>query len=146
MEDLAVGQTFGAGPIEVTEDEVIAFAQKFDPQFFHTDPEAAKNSPFGGLIASGWHTAAITMRLIIEASPPMKGGMVGRSVEKMNWLRPVKPGDRLRFEGEILELRASEKNPAQGVMRVRNTTFNQDNKKVLESETVVMVPRRISTI
>ena len=82
MEDLAVGQTFGAGPIEVTEDEVIAFAQKFDPQFFHTDPEAAKNSPFGGLIASGWHTAAITMRLIIEASPPMKGGMVGRSVEK----------------------------------------------------------------
>ncbi len=142
MEDLKIGQRFGAGPIDVTEAEVIAFAAKFDPQFFHTDVAAAKDSAFGGLIASGWHTAALTMRLIIEASPKMKGGMVGRSVEKMNWLRPVRPGDKLHFEGEILELRASENTPDRGVMRVKNTTFNQDNKKVLESETVVMIPRR----
>lgn len=142
MEDLHVGQTFGGGPVDVTAAEIIAFASKFDPQPFHTDAEAAKHSVFGELVASGWHTAALTMRLILEYSPKMKGGMVGRSIEKLNWLHPVKPGDQLSFKGEILELRGSASNPARGIMRVRNATFNQHGDKVLESGSVIFVPRR----
>ena len=142
MEDLAVGQKFTAGPLDVTAEEIIAFAKKFDPQDFHTDPEKAKDTAFGEHVASGWHTAAMTMRMIIDASPKMKGGMIGRTVEKLNWLRAVKPGDRLHFEGEILDLRPSGTDPARGVMRVKNTTFKQDNKRVLEMESIVFEPRR----
>lgn len=142
MEDLAVGQRFSAGPLDVTAEDITAYAKKYDPQDFHTDPARAKNTVFGELIASGWHTASLTMRLIIEASPPMKGGMIGRSVERMNWPKPVKPGDKLYFEGEILDLRASNSNPDRGIMRVKNTTFNQNREPVLEMETVVFVPRR----
>ncbi|MEZ0262006.1 MAG: MaoC family dehydratase [Alphaproteobacteria bacterium] len=142
MEDLAVGQRYTSGPIDVSEQDAIEFARKYDPQEFHTDPEEAKLSLFGGLIISGWHTAALTMRLIIEASPKMKGGMVGRSVEKISWLRPVKPGDKLRYEGEILDLRPSNSQPMRGIMRVKNTTFNQLGEPVLEMESVVFVPRR----
>jgi len=142
MEDLSVGQRYTSGPIDVSEEDAIDFARKYDPQEFHTNPAEAKLSLFGGLIISGWHTAALTMRLIIEASPRMKGGMIGRSVEKISWLRPVKPGDKLTYEGEILELRASNSNPTRGVMRVKNSTFNQSGEKVLEMESVVFVPRR----
>jgi acyl dehydratase len=142
MDDLKVGQKFTSGPLDVTADDIMAYAKKYDPQDFHTDPARAKNTVFGELIASGWHTASLTMRLIIEASPPMKGGMIGRSVERMSWLKPVKPGDKLFFEGEILDLRASNSNPERGIMRVKNTTFNQNHEPVLEMETVVFVPRR----
>jgi acyl dehydratase len=142
MEDLAVGQRFSSGPVDVTAEDIMAYAKKYDPQDFHTDISKAKNTVFGELIASGWHTASLTMRLIIEASPPMKGGMIGRSVERMSWLKPVKPGDKLYFEGEILDLRASNSNPERGIMRVKNTTFNQNREPVLEMETVVFVPRR----
>ena len=142
MEDLKVGQKFSAGPIDVTTEDIIAYAKKYDPQDFHTDPALAKNTVFGHLIASGWHTASLTMRLIIEASPPMKGGMIGRSVERMSWPKPVVPGDKLYFEGEILDIRASNSNPERGIMRVKNTTFNQNHEAVLEMETVVFVPRR----
>jgi acyl dehydratase len=142
MEDLAVGQKFTSGPVDVTAEEVMDFARKYDPQEFHLSPEQAKLTMFGELVASGWHTACLTMRLIIEGSPRMKGGMVGRSIEKMSWLRPVKPGDKLYFEGEILELRPSASNPARGVMRVKNTTLNQNREPVLQMESVVFVPSR----
>ena len=142
MEDFKVGQKFTAGPEHVTAEEIIAFAKQFDPQDFHTDAEKAKDTTFGELVASGWHTGALTMRLILKATPKMKGGMIGRQVEKMSWARPVKPGDDLTLELEILELRASGKNPLMGVMRVRNTTFNQHKKAVLEMETIIFVPRR----
>lgn len=142
MEDLSVGQKFTGGPIEVTEQAIIDFAKQFDPQEFHTDPEAAKDSVFGAHVASGWHTAALTMRLILEASPKMKGGMVGRSIEKLQWLRAVRAGDKLSFEGEIVDLRPSASDPARGVMRVKNTTFNQDHKPVLQMESIVFVPRK----
>lgn len=142
MEDLAVGQKFTAGPIEVTADEVIAFAKKFDPQDFHLDPEKAKDTVFGEHVASGWHTAALTMRMIVDSSPKMKGGMIGRHIEKLNWMRAVKPGDKLYFEGEILEIRPSGSDPTRGVMRVKNTTKNQHGKPVLQMESVVLVPRK----
>src|SRR4051812_46216554 len=90
LEDLSVGQKFAAGPVTVTEAEIIAFAKQYDPQDFHTDPVKAKDTLFGELVASGWHTAALTMRMILAASPKMKGGMIGRSVEKMSWPRPVR--------------------------------------------------------
>lgn len=142
MEDLAVGQKFTAGPVEVTEKEVIDFAKKFDPQDFHTDPELAKATVFGGHVASGWHTAAMTMRMIIEASPKMKGGMIGRTIEKLSWPRAVRPGDKLFFEGEILDIRNSGSDPARGIMRVKNTTTNQNGEPVLVMESIVFVPRR----
>lgn len=142
MEDLHVGQKFTAGPIEVTAEEVIDFAKKFDPQVFHLDPEAAKDTVFGTHVASGWHTAAMTMRMIIDSSPRMKGGMIGRHIEKLSWLRAVKPGDKLYFEGEIVDLRPSGSDPLRGVMRVKNTTKNQDGKPVLQMESIVLVPKK----
>ncbi len=145
MEDLQVGQRFSGGPVEVTAEEIIAYAKKYDPQDFHTDPEKAKKTVFGELVASGWHTASLTMRMVVECSPKMKGGMIGRSVERMSWPKPVKPGDKLYFEGEILDLRASNSNPERGIMRVKNTTYNQNREPVLEMETIVFVPRRPKT-
>lgn len=142
LEDLTIGQKFHAGPITVTEEEIIAFATKYDPQDFHTDAVKAKNTSFGELVASGWHTAAMTMRMITEATPPMEGGMIGRAIEKMGWPRPVKPGDVLKLEMEVLETRTSEKSTSRGTMRTKNTVTNQNGKPVLEMEAVVFVPRR----
>lgn len=142
MEDLTVGHKFTAGPLTVTADEIIDFAKKYDPQPFHLNAEDAAATMFGGLIASGWHTAAMTMRMIIDSSPNFPGGMVGRTVENLNWLRAVKPGDVLRYEGEILDLRPAESAPGRGIMRVKSHTVNQNNKPVLEMEAVIFIPRR----
>jgi len=142
LEDLSVGQKFHAGPVQVTQEAIIAFAKQFDPQDFHTDPVKAKDTFFGELVASGWHTASLTMRMIVDASPKMKGGMVGRVVEKMGWPRPVRPGDVLSLELEILDLRTSAKSPERGLMRTKNTVTNQKGEPVLEMETVVFVPRK----
>lgn len=142
IEDFKLGQSFSAGPILVTPEAVISFAREFDPQFFHLDPEAAKKSVFGEHVASGWHTAAITMRLLCDASPPMDSGMIGRSVEKMNFPRAVKPGDQLSLKAKILEKRLSNSNPNRGILRIHAVTSNQHGQPVLEMETVVFVPRR----
>jgi len=142
LEDLSVGQKFYAGPITVTQEEIIAFAKQYDPQDFHTDPVKAKNTAFGELVASGWHTAAMTMRMITDATPKMEGGMIGRAIEKMGWPRPVRPGDVLSLEMQVLETRTSEKSTSRGTMRTKNTVTNQNGKPVLEMEAVVFVPRR----
>ncbi|MBI1216614.1 MAG: dehydratase [Alphaproteobacteria bacterium] len=142
MEDLAVGQKISSGPLTVTAEEIIAFGRRYDPQDFHIDAEAAKHTVFGELIASGWQTAALTMRMIFDAAPRMKGGIIGRGIEKLEWPRAVKPGDTLSYEGEITALRPSASKPQTGVMRLRNTTRNQHGEVVLEMETVIFVPRR----
>jgi acyl dehydratase len=142
LEDLKVGQKFAAGPRIVTEEEIIAYARQFDPQDFHTSPILAKDTVFGGLVASGWHTASMTMRLILEATPKMKGGMIGRQVEKISWPRPVRPGDELSLEIEIIDIRPSATNPARGTARTRNTVSNQKGETVMEMDTVILVPRR----
>ncbi len=142
LEDLHVGQRFSAGSVQVTEQSIIAFAKQYDPQDFHTDPVKAKNTFFGELVASGWHTASLAMRMIVDTMPKMQGGMVGRPVEKMNWPRPVRPGDVLSLEIEILELRTSDKTPERGLMRTKNTVTNQKGEPVLEMEAIVFVPRR----
>jgi acyl dehydratase len=144
FQDLHIGQKFTAGPAQVTEQAIIAFGKQFDPQDFHTDPVKAKNTIFGELVASGWHTACLTMRMITDATPKMKGGMVGRAVEKMGWPHPVRPGDILSLEVEIIDLRTSDKSPERGLMRTKNIVTNQKGEPVLEMEAVVFVPRRIS--
>jgi acyl dehydratase len=142
MEDCRIGQTFISGPITVTTEDIIAYARQYDPQPFHTDPDKAKETSFGGLVASGWQTASITMRLVIEAAPKMKGGMIGRSVLSMSWPLPVRPGDQLFYEGEILEMRPSASTPGRGILKLKNTTRNQNGESVMEMESIVFVPSR----
>lgn len=144
FEDIQIGQKFTSGTKTVTQDEIIAFARQYDPQDFHTDPEKAKDTLFGGLVASGWHTAAMTMRLILDATPKMKGGMIGRSIEKMGWPRPVHPGDTISLQIEIIDAWPSKGNPKYGMMRTKNEVRNQRGEIVQEGEVVIFVPKRPS--
>ncbi|WP_127104957.1 MaoC family dehydratase [Pararhodobacter zhoushanensis] len=130
LEDFAPGQTYGSGTLTVTGADVIRFATEFDPQPFHLDAEAAKGSLFRGLAASGWHTAAMTMKLLQGGELTPAGGIIGAGFEELNWPRPVRPGDVLRVHSEILDVRASQSRPTQGLIKVRGTTFNQDDKPV----------------
>ena len=107
LEDFAVGQTFGSGRLRISKEQVRAFAAEFDPQPFHLDEEAAQNTIFKGLAASGWHTAALTMRLLVESELKPAGGIVGAGFDEFRWPRPVRPGDELHIESEVLEVRAS---------------------------------------
>jgi acyl dehydratase len=142
FEDFAVGQKFRSPAITVTAEAIKAFAREFDPQPFHLDEEAAKNSVFGGLVASGWHTAAMTMRLTVDSDLRPAGGTVGAGTEELRWPRPVHPGDVLHLEGEVLEVRASRSRPTVGIVKLRSTTLNQNGEPVQVSHPVLMVPRR----
>jgi acyl dehydratase len=144
FEDLAVGQTFGTGTITVESGAVKAFAAEFDPQPFHLDEDAARASFFGGLVASGWHTAALTMRLLVAGELKIVGGLIGLGVEELRWPRPVHPGDVLRVESEVVGLRPSNSLPDRGIARVRNTTLNQDGQPVMIQVVTMIVPRRPS--
>lgn len=130
LEDLAPGQVYKAGPISVDADKIKAFAAEFDPQPFHLDEELARDTLFRGLAASGWHTAALTMRLFVDSPFQPAGGLIGAGVEELRWPRPVRPGDALRIESEILEVRPSKTRPEQGMIKVRTTTFNQHGEPV----------------
>ncbi len=143
LEDLAVGQKFGSGRARVDAAAIKAFASEFDPQPFHLDEEAAKESFFRGLAASGWHTAALTMRLLVTGDFTPAGGVVGASNE-ITWSRPVRPGDELRVESEVLEVRPSKSRPRQGLVKVRSTTFNQNDEPVQVLIANLIVPRRTS--
>ncbi len=129
LEDLAVGQIYRAGPLTLEAEEMLRFARQYDPQYFHTDPEAAKSSMFGGLIASGWLTAALTMRLLIEGGAPFADGVIGAGGE-LAWPRPVRPGDSLRIESEVLKISPSRSRPDRGTVICKTTTFNQNNEVV----------------
>ena len=141
-EDLAVGQTFGTGTFMVEPDMIKAFAAEFDPQPFHLDQDAARASLFGGLVASGWHTAALTMRLLVAGELRIVGGLIGLGAEELRWPRPVHPGDVLRVESK--ELRPSKSHPGCGLVRVRNTTLNQDSEPVMVMVVTMIAPRRPS--
>lgn len=142
LEDFAVGQRFHSGRIQVTEDRIKTFAAEFDPQPFHLDNEAARRSFFGGLAASGWHTAAITMRLLVDSDIHPAGGIVGAGFDEFRWTLPVRPGDELRIESEVLEVRPSRSRPEQGMIRVRTTTLNQNDEPVQVIAGSLVVPRR----
>ena len=122
LEDFAVGQTFGSGRLRIDGERALAFAAEFDPQPFHLDEAAARRSIFGGLTASGWHTTAVTMRLLIEGELQPAGGFVGVGLDECRWPRTVRPGDELRVECEVLEVRPSKSRPKQGLIKIRTTT------------------------
>jgi acyl dehydratase len=130
FEDLSVGQRFGSGTSRVDEAGIKSFAAQFDPQPFHLDAEAARRSIFGGLAASGWHTAALTMRLMVESELDPAGGFVGAGCDELRWPRPVRPDDVLHAEIEVLETRASKSNPGVGLVKARITTLNQRDEPV----------------
>ena len=142
LDDFAVGQTFGSGRMRIDEDRIKSFAAEFDPQPFHLDAEAARKSLFGGLAASGWHTAALSMRLLVESEIKPVGGIVGAGFDEFRWPRPVRPGDELRVESEVLEVRASKSRPEQGIIKVRTTTLNQNGEAVQIFVGNLVVPRR----
>ena len=142
LDDLTPGDRFTGGPVTVTEEDIVAFARQFDPQPFHLDPEAARDSLFGGLAASGWHTAGLTMRMIVTGDGVLAGGFVGMGVEDIRWPKPTRPGDALRIESEILEVRVSAKRADRGIARVRTTTLNQDGAIVQQMTANLLVLRR----
>ncbi|WP_449233897.1 MaoC family dehydratase [Azospirillum doebereinerae] len=142
FEDLAVGDRFTGGPLTVTEEEIVGFASRFDPQPFHVDAEAAKATLFGGLAASGWHTTALTMRMIVGSDADLAGGYVGMGVDSVAWPKPTRPGDTLRIEGEIEEARLSSKRPDRGIIRVRIVTLNQKGETVQTMIANLLSPTR----
>src|SRR5580700_7488048 len=129
LEDLSVGQRFTSGVYQVDENSIKAFAAEFDPQPFHLDNAAAHGTIFGGLAASGWHTAAITMRLMVTSGPPFAAGIIGVGGE-IAWPRPTRAGDTLRVESEIVEIVPSRSKPNQAFVKVLNTTLNQNGEPV----------------
>jgi acyl dehydratase len=144
LEDFSVGQTYGSGRLRVEEERIKSFAAEFDPQPFHLDADAARASILDGLAASGWHTAALTMRLLVESELKPAGGIVGVGFDELRWPRPMRPGDELRVESEILEVRPSKSRPEQGLIKVRTTTFNQNSETVQVLVSNLIVLRRPS--
>ena len=142
LEDFAAGQTFDTGRVRVDKEQIFAFAKQFDPQPYHLDEDAAKLSPFQGLAASGWHTAAMTMRLMVEGEFNPAGGILGVGFDELSWPRAVRPGDELHAKSEVLEVRPSKSKPDRGLIRVRTTTFNQNNEPVMVFTGNLLVPRR----
>jgi acyl dehydratase len=142
LEDFAVGQIFAGGKLRVDTDQIKSFAKQFDPQPYHLDEEAAQKSPFRGLAASGWHTAALTMRLLVDGDFKPAGGILGVGFDALSWPKPVRPGDELHAKSEILEVRPSKSKPDRGTIRVRTTTYNQNEEAVQEFTGNLLVPRR----
>jgi acyl dehydratase len=142
FEDFAVGQVFATGKLQVDTDQIKSFAKQFDPQPYHLDEHAAQKSPFRGLAASGWHTAALTMRLMVDGDFKPAGGILGVGFDALSWPKPVRPGDELHARSQILEVRPSKSRPDRGTIRVRTTTYNQNDEAVQEFTGNLLVPRR----
>ena len=141
LEDLEVGRRFTSGSLTVTEAGIKAFAAEFDPQPFHLDEAEAKASLFGGLAASGWHTAALTMRLLVEGGAPLAGGILGAGGE-IAWPRPTRPGDVLTVVSEVLTVTPSRSRPDRGTITLRSETRNQTGEIVQILTARLVVPRR----
>ena len=142
LDDFKPGQTFTSQSVAVDAAAIKAYAAQFDPQPFHLDETAAADTFFKGLVASGWHTASMTMRLLVDGGLPIAGGIIGAGVEDIRWPRAVRPGDALRLESEVLDVRPSRSRPEQGLVKVRTTTFNQNDEPVQVMTSNLVVPRR----
>jgi acyl dehydratase len=141
LDDLSVGQSFISGEHALDAAQIIAFARQFDPQPFHLDDAAAKETLFGGLAASGWHTAAVTMKLQVEAGLPVAGGIIGVNVE-LSWPKPTRPGDLLHVESTVADITPSRSRPDRGMVTIRSETKNQRGE-ILQIQTAkLVVPRR----
>jgi acyl dehydratase len=141
LDDYAVGQTYGSPRLKIDAAAMKAFAGEYDPQPFHLDETAARASVFQGLAASGWYTAAVSMRLLVEGDLRPAGGIVGLGFDELRWPRPVRPGDELHLQSEILDVRVSKSKPSQGIVKVRTTTFNQHDEPVQILTANLLVPR-----
>ena len=144
FEDFRPGDVTDTGSVTVTKDEILAFARQFDPQPFHVDEEAAQRSPYGGLIASGWHTAALCMRLIVGLLGPGSGSLGSPGVDELRWLKPVRPGDELSVRVEVLEAIPSRSKPDRGLVKLRYTMRNQNGEDVMTMIALGLVLRRAS--
>jgi acyl dehydratase len=143
LEDFAAGQVYGGnGRVRVELDRIKSFAAEFDPQPFHLSEEAAGASLFRGLAASGWHTAALTMKLLVASDLKPAGGIIGAGFDELRWPLPVRPEDELRVESEILEVRPLKSRADRGVVKVKTTTLNQRGEAVQVSVGSLFVPRR----
>jgi acyl dehydratase len=140
-----VGRRFTTGSVAVDAAAIRAFAAEYDPQPFHLDETAARASVFGRLVASGWHTTALTMRLLVEGGLQPAWGLIGLGADELRWPRPVEPGDQLQAEWEVIETRTSSSKLDRGIVRIQVTTRNQRGEVVLTLITTVLVPRREAT-
>lgn len=142
LEDIKIGDRMEFGRYEVTEQEIIEFASKYDPQKIHTDPAFAAESDMGGLIASGWHTSAMFMRMMVDEIMGQDTGMVSPGVDDLKWMRPVRPGDVLRVRGEIVAARPSRSKPDRGIVQTRYEVLNQNDDVVMSVKTNSFIRRR----
>ena len=141
-EDFKPGESFPMGERVMDRDEMMAFARQFDPQPFHIDEEAAKRSIYGGLIASGWHTVALVMRMMCDSYLNQSASLGSPGVDNVRWLKPVRPGDTIRARRTVLESRASQSRPEMGLVKTRWEVFNQDDELVMTIEGYGMFYRR----
>jgi acyl dehydratase len=146
FEDFTVGQIYRTSALTVNADAIKAFAANFDPQPFHLDEAKAAGTFFGGLAASGWHTAALTMRLLATEGAPIAGGIIAVGLDELSWPQPVRPGDRLHLESEVLETRRSRSRAEQGFIKMRTRTLNQNDEPVQIIVANLIVPRRAATV
>lgn len=144
LEDFTVGETFRSKSLIIDSRQIKAFAAEFDPQPQHLDETAAAAGFFGGLVASGWHTAALTIKLVVLGEMRVAGGLVGSGLDDFQWFRPVRPGDTLHVEYEVLEIRQSIARADQGMVRLKVATLNQHGSPVLTLVVNLIVPRRPS--
>lgn len=136
FEDYVAGSVHEFGPVTVEEEEIIAFGKRYDPQIFHTDPEAAKETVFGGVIASGWHTASLMMRLFVDNFLSHVASLASPGVDELRWLLPVRPGDELSVRVTILEARRSRSKPDRGLIHTLIEVLNQDHQVVMTMKAV----------
>ena len=142
LEDFAVGMTFEAGPVRLSEAQILAFAKEFDPQPFHLDEEAARRTHFGGLVASGWHTACLAMRIVVDGLLDDSTSMGSPGLEKLEWLRPVRPDDPLTLTVEVLEARPSRSKPDRGSVKFGYSLVNSAGETVFTQVAWVIFGRR----
>jgi acyl dehydratase len=142
FEDFPVGQVIALGSRAVSEAEIIEFAQQFDPQYFHTDPAAAKRSIWGGLVASGWHTTCLFMRLMVDGHLHDVASIASPGVDEIRWLKPVRPGDRLTGRVTVLEATPSRSGAARGTLKQLGELFNQNGERVMTLRAISIIGRR----
>ncbi|MEH6545720.1 MAG: MaoC family dehydratase [Sneathiella sp.] len=142
FEDFSVGDKTFFGEKKVTREEILEFAQKYDPQSFHVDENAANESIYGGLIASGWHTGGMLMRMMVDNMVNQRAGLGSPGFDDLRWILPVRPNDVLRFESTVIEARKSSSRPDMGIIRAQIYLFNQNDEKVLSVKTIGMMKTR----
>jgi len=142
FEDFTPGLVSEFGDHEITEQEIIVFARRYDPQPFHTDPEAAKRSSFGGLIASGWNTVGVLMRMLVDHQVPANASLGSPGIDEIRWLKPVRPGDRLRARVTVQEATRSRSKPDRGVVRSLNEVLNQHGEVVMTMRGMMLLRAR----